>query len=539
MWILETRRQGGPDRTPWLVAVACVWINTHISYHLGLLLVGIYVLDAWFAGLKARARPARRAKPRASGLKAQAPSAAAGAASAPPGARPLLFALLGGIAVSFVNPFGARAMWQPLDYFLHQRNEPIFQTIIELQPVWDHAAFHLRNGLPVLLLGWPILAILRARRRGFDLAELLAGVAFAGFGLMSSRFVGFTALVALPFVARDLSQVLADRSRGERLPLALRAAVAAALCVAMSLFEWTGPLGGPSYTLTQSAVPVAACEFMAQHGVRGRGFNQFYLGGYQIFRFWPERERLPFMDIHASGTAEDRAFYMMGQVDASAWEMLDSRHRFDYVLITRQRPPGETLLDRLDADPRWALVFMDDVSALYLRRDGSAAAAAAGQGFRKLGGGPARLEPLRQECMASADSCAVLVAELERAARSSPRNSDAHSLLANVALQQGRLADARRELVTALEANPLTLRAHERLGIIALQEGDAKGALRVAERARALKLGDVTPDLLAARAYLRLNDRAGARSAYERVLARDPANGEAQDSLRVLRQGGR
>lgn len=527
--ILEARRNGGPDRSLWLIAIAVVWINAHISYHLGLLLTGIYWLDAWLTERRARSKGRGRRGP----VRPAGPATAA----APPRALPLFYVLAAGIAVSFLNPFGWRAVWQPFDYVLHLRHEPIFSTILELQPVWGFPAFHARNGLPLLLLGWPVLAFLRARRHGFDLAELLLGLAFVGFGLTSSRFVGFTALVAMPFMARDASQVLARRGRRERFPLALRAGATAAACAAMFAFEWSGPLGPPAYTLTRNTLPVAACEFMAEHGVRGRGFNQFYLGGYQIFRFWPDRERLPFMDIHVSGTPEDRLLYMTGQVDSTSWENLDAKHRFDYVLLTRRPPLGETLLDRLDADPRWALVFVDDAAALYVRRDGVAREAGA-QAYLRLPAGNRRLGPLRAQCMAVPESCAVLIAELERAAASSPRNSDVKSLLANVAMTQGRMADARRELIEALEANPETMMAHERLGLIALQEGNAEEALREAERARRVG-GGITPDLVAGRAYLRLGDRDAARSAYERVLRRDPANLEAADSLRVIRESGR
>ena len=39
IWILETRRRGGPDRAWWLLVLACVWANVHLSYVLGLLVL--------------------------------------------------------------------------------------------------------------------------------------------------------------------------------------------------------------------------------------------------------------------------------------------------------------------------------------------------------------------------------------------------------------------------------------------------------------------------------------------------------------------
>ncbi|HEY6867622.1 MAG TPA: hypothetical protein VI792_10205, partial [Candidatus Eisenbacteria bacterium] len=45
IWILETRRAGGRDASPWLIGVAWVWANVHLSYPLGLAVLGFHALD--------------------------------------------------------------------------------------------------------------------------------------------------------------------------------------------------------------------------------------------------------------------------------------------------------------------------------------------------------------------------------------------------------------------------------------------------------------------------------------------------------------
>jgi hypothetical protein len=61
--------------------------------------------------------------------------------------------------VSFVNPFGWRALWLPFEFMFFLRSEPIYRTIGELQPVmWSNNA---RNGLPVLVVLWPLLLVWR------------------------------------------------------------------------------------------------------------------------------------------------------------------------------------------------------------------------------------------------------------------------------------------------------------------------------------------------------------------------------------------
>src|SRR5262249_744273 len=147
-------------------------------------------------------------------------------------------------------------------------------------------------------------------------------------------------------------------------------------------------------------VPVRACDFMEAHGIRGRGFNQYAAGGYILYRFWPDRSRLPFMDIHQSGTREDRELYAVAQQDSEAWRALDAKYRFDYALTYTAQYANDRLIEFLDADrATWALVFTDDAAGLFLRRHGPLAALANRFEYRRL---PAGIVPMRvlDECRA-------------------------------------------------------------------------------------------------------------------------------------------
>ena len=444
--ILETRRNGGRDRSAWLLLVLWLWVQAHVSFVLGFAVLAIYLADEV---LRAR-RAVRRgggAEPRATGP-----------------AR-LAFIFAGAAALVFVNPFFTMPVWQPLDFFLHQRHEPLFRTIDELQPVdWRMNA---RNALPLLVLGWPVLALWRLARGRADPAELMLCALFTWIGLGSQRFLGFYALVAAPFVSRDLEAWWAGRDRAAR-PLAwgtalLFAVILAAICVP----EWTRPEPKLGVALDVRSFPVAACDFMAAHGVRGRGFNYFYHGGYLLWRFGLERDRLPFMDIHQAGTPEIRRAYLAAFGDRTAWLALDRTYRFDWLLLRGQPAAGDSILDFADDDPVFAPVFLDDAAALYVRREGSLAAVADSFAFVRVPGGTARLDALGEACGRDPPIRAATRRELERALADSPRHARAASLLANVALIEGRYAEARRLLLEAQSVAPETRRVSERLAMIA------------------------------------------------------------------------
>ncbi|HEY6865914.1 MAG TPA: hypothetical protein VI792_01585, partial [Candidatus Eisenbacteria bacterium] len=506
-------RAGGRDASPWLIGVAWVWANVHLSYPLGLAVLGCHALDdRWPHAGDPRGGPRLR----------------------------LAGIGLAAVAVSFLNPFGWRALWQPFEYLLTLRHEIIFLEIGELRPVeW---ASNVWNGLPLLVAAWPLLALWRWRRAGFDRVETFMLVTFIGIGLWSQRFLGFLAIAAAPYVARDLDAWLAGARwraalRGRRrMAPAGRAAVAACACVALSLPEWLLSPYTPGLGFSLADMPVAACDFMSAHGVRGRGYNPFHFGGYLLWRFWPERARLPFMDIHQTGTPEDRALAGAAFWDAAAYRRLMARHAFDYALVDRETPAQFPMLDFFDRDPTWTLVFTDDVAALYVRRAGPLAAIADSFAYRAWPAGFGALGPLYRRYAADSSWRALADAELARQVASSPRNATARFFTANLALLEGRAGDAERELRAALAVAPWLPRAHFHLGTLALDAGRPREAAREFEREQRSDDHGAGTAMPIARAWAQYGDREQARRWYRRAL-RGPDGPAARDSLATLERG--
>ena len=389
LWLLASRR--GPGwRDAALVATAWAWANVHLSWYLGLAVLALHA----FAPLFTRDSVARA---RASGL------------------APLLLAAL---AVSFVNPFGWRTVWRPFEFALHWRHDPLLSGISELRPLdWR---VNTSNGLPLLMAGWPLLILWRWRRTGPDAVEIGTAVLATALAFMGTRFVATYALLAAPWLARGLDAWWRARPRsavqGWRLALGT-----SALCVLLPLHEWTHFEHRLGLGYDRSRYPEAACDFMVAHDVRGRGLNDFYLGGYLLWRFWPDPSRLPYFDIHPEDKPPaERLAYLRAFTSQQGWRELDARLKFDYALLSRSHVrEGYGLLDQLDADPAWALVFVDDVAALYVRRDGPLAAVASEYGYRALTGGRLGLE--RVAAAAAQDPAAAerLARELERQAAQS------------------------------------------------------------------------------------------------------------------------
>lgn len=509
LWILETRRSGGPDRAWALPLVMAAWANVHISYYLGLVLLAAYGLDALLG---------RTREPRAT-------------------AGPLVrWGLLAGLA-GLANPWGWRTLAQPFEYFFVWRHEPIFSTIGELAPVdW---AVHRFTGLPLLVAAWPLLLLWRWRRHGPDWAGMLTCALFTWSGLTSQRFLGAYVLVAAAFLSRDLDALFRDSWSGvvPRAPR-VRAGLAAVACLLLPAAEWTNPAMPFGIGFQWRFYPVRAVDWMEANDVRGRMFNSFGISGYLLWRGWPERERLPFMDIHQTGSRRTRYVYAYSFQDTAAWGELDRTWGFDHVVIPAPESPEWPFADWLDADPRWALTWYDDGALVYVRRTGRHAAVAAAHAYRQLPGGQGTLGALQQRVLADTAARAGLRAELDRALAASPWNSRAHSMHANLALLEDRLPDARAHLVRSLAINPLTPAAHRRLGLIALAEGRPEEAVR--ELRREIEKVGWQPGLALeiGGAYRRLGRPGDARRWFELERRRHPERAAAAaESLRTLGLG--
>ena len=510
--VLEARRARAAGARGWdpawlLVPIALLWANLHLSYWVGFALAGFYLADASLPGRTGFAREKRGT---------------------------LLLAMAAAAAVSLVNPCGWRTLVQPVEYFLVWRHEPVYQIIGELRPVnW---AVYSKSLLQLWLPALALLALRRWRRHGFDLAQALVLAVFIPQALSTQRFLGYAAVLVAPFFARDLDQWLAESAWPQRLRGAwAQAAMAAALVVVAYLPTLSDSALRPGYGIVWTSVPVRACDWIESHGVRGRGFNPFEMGGYLLYRFWPDSTRLPFMDIHQAGTREDRSLAALGLVRQDAWERLDGKYRFDWVLLSAIQYEGEHVLDIVGADTTtWAPVFRDDVAELFLRRDGPLRELAARERYAVWPAAPAQWSATLAGAGADSLARAALRAELERAAAASPWNARANDALAYLDLMDARWADARRRVGAALRLEPGLYRAHERIGLAWLMEGRPHEALAEFEAERRAPGHTPLVELRLGQALQALGRREEARLAYTRALAVPASEADARDSLAAI-----
>jgi hypothetical protein len=282
--------------------------------------------------------------------------------------------------------------------------------------------------------------------------------------------------------------------------------------------------------LVPSSYPRYSCDFMARHGIRGRVLNSFDYGGYMLWRFWPEQSRLPFMDIHQAGTARERYGYMYAHAREEGWRAFKDQYAPDVVLVRRLGLPRDSLKDFVDRDTSWALVFADDVAALYVRRQSVPQALLDRHAYVLVSGGRAGLARIAQG-VGDSSFRKALRPELDRMIAESPLNSIACSFRATVNICDRRLAEAEADIEHAHTVDSLVPFYHYTIGRIALLRGNLRSALAHYQEQERLTPGSDF-EMSIAQLQLRLGNVRQAKSLYDKLNRSGVDAPALRDSLR-------
>jgi hypothetical protein len=330
---LERFRQG-KQRAVWMLPVLfMIWINSHGSWIIGLGVVGLFIACGLFSFELGSLEMLRWTTSQRMQLET---------------------VLMLSLAAIMITPYGPRLASYP---FTVASSLPISVANIE---EWRVMPFNLAGGkiFLVLLLGFALAQL--AFRLSWRLYEILLFLFGTAMACLHVRFL----LLFVPFFAPLLVTVLArwipsyERRKDKYL---LNFAIMAGLVIAMMHFL-------PSQAAMEKKVadqfPVQALAYMEKHPVPGPLFNSYGFGGYMV-----EAGYKTFID----GRSE--LFEQTGVLD-------------DYVHITVLRPGAmkvlssygirscllqrdEELSTALASMPDWQKVYSDNVSALYVRRDGN------------------------------------------------------------------------------------------------------------------------------------------------------------------------
>jgi hypothetical protein len=397
LFLLRRHAEDGQRR--WLLAlpaVQLVWTYSHALSLFGPAVAGIYAATGLFGN--------RRRDP-----------------------MPWVAAVLCGLAL-FANPYGlegVRFLWN-----LHTRmqGENAFaRTVGEL-----YSPFTMRPPVPLAVRWFEILLVLSAvvliaRIRRFSLFDLATAVFFGILASIALRNVGMFVVAILPLFlsgAQQLVDAVGNRrnpqnsrrsansqnprrtanTQNSQDPLNLldargpqargiraRAPLAAAILIVLGLS--VGVVSGAYYARdgggfdafgsgpSPSVYPIHNVDRIVKDNLRGPIYNYFNFGGYLTGRLWP-REKT-FIDGRLEVVGEKFLFEHLAIQQGAKWGEMVSRYDPNIALINSS---NVRLVQKLNGDPDWALIDLDGVSALFLRRrpENATEIAAADETWRQM-----------------------------------------------------------------------------------------------------------------------------------------------------------
>ncbi len=218
------------------------------------------------------------------------------------------------------------------------------------------------------------------------------------------------------------------------------------------------------------AISADAIGFMRHHAVSGRLLTQYDWAGYAIHQLWPSVT--VFLDSRSEVYGEELLSLLLEMRNRPELTRQALReHDVDLVLV-RYRPhpfPNRMefnagILDVVEDDPAWGLLYVDDGAALYARRDAARAEPL-----------PPFLDGIRPRHLTPAELSSpdpALQSVVRQARDRAPRSSILRFALASLLHARGADAEARRELEAAWAANPLQPAAPR----LAAELAEARGA---------------------------------------------------------------
>ena len=336
--VLQRFRQKG-HAPLWLIPpLFCLWVNTHGSWLIGIVIFSTVIGAGLFKGEW--------------GLIAAEPWT-------PSQRNQLLMSWSASLAALFVNPFGARLVFYPFDLAFRQKLN------IEHVAEWVSVNFHDMRGKLVIILLIVLLvsALLRARR--WTLAEL-GLVLFALYsGLTYIRFLFLLGIVIAPVLAKTFEFV--PRYRREKDTPVMNALVIILMIAGVARY-W--PREIQLQALVADQYPAQAVSYLQAHPPSGPVLNFYLWGGYLN---WRDPSLKIFLDSRVdifeySGVLQD----YLDVLALKDPELLLDKYKIRYVLF----PPGEPLTYVLQHDPKWKVLYSDKISVLLERMSDDSAGTA-------------------------------------------------------------------------------------------------------------------------------------------------------------------
>jgi hypothetical protein len=220
---------------------------------------------------------------------------------------------------------------------------------------------------------WMLLAtlvIIGWSGRRLDVTDAITLAVFAYLAFLARRNVGLFALVCAPILSRHAT-ALWEKSRWGPRQLSRGQPIVNVMILilvgcAVILKIWIPLSPGVQQQADRAALPIGAADWIAQHRPIGTMFNGYNLGGYLLWRLWPD------YPVYVDGRTDlyDDAFlreYQSVIMTSPGFEEVFDQHKVGFIVIEKNVP----LAVWLAQSDQWQMAYEDDQMVIYTRSSGA------------------------------------------------------------------------------------------------------------------------------------------------------------------------
>jgi len=249
-------------------------------------------------------------------------------------------------------------------------------TIVENQTPFFLLAYQYHKGIIALffLMSSFLFLSFLVNYKELKIFELLVAIFFCFFGMYAVRNFPIFALATMPIMARNFSMHWFKFRDFLKIFFEIKRASYGELFL---LIGCIGFLSGAIFVnknkinLNTEARAENAVNFLIENNIQGNMFNNFDVGGYLIYRLYPEVKVFVDNRPEAYPVSFFGDIYKPMQSEKKLWEKYSTEYDFDFIFFEHSdmTPWARSFLDRIPNDKNWKQVYYDDNEVIFVKND--------------------------------------------------------------------------------------------------------------------------------------------------------------------------
>ena len=334
-----------------LPVIIFIWVNLHIYFFLGIAMIGAFLVSDCVGYLIAKDKKIIQ---QSKWL--------------------LIVLILSGFA-SLINPAGIDGALYPLKIF-NDYGYRLFenQSVWFIEKLMDYPpALYFEIVFGILSLSWIAVIYMAIKNRmKFSVVNFILALSFGAMGWLAIRNFTIFGYFALPITAINMKSLFGKKPNefegAEYFSTLFSVIIILVILIMININYWHSR---SDIGLGVEPEVNGAVGFFKKENMKGPIFNNYDIGGYLIYHLYP-KERV-FVDNRPE--AYPKSFfeetYVPMQEKDEIWQKELEKYKFNVIFFYRNdlTPWAQSFLIRRVSDPDWALVYANDYTIIFLRRN--------------------------------------------------------------------------------------------------------------------------------------------------------------------------